>query len=67
MIAHKTFAKRLGFYTARGAVNAMERLKREAETFVANEVGEEDVVGFTENYVNTFPNLLTVTVWYRKR
>ena len=66
MIVRKTFSDThfLNF-AGRTALEKRERLRQEAEKFIANSrINEEDVVGITESgdeYVSS------VTIWYRKR
>jgi hypothetical protein len=64
MIVRKTFSSThfLNF-AGRTALDKREKLRREAEEFIANRINEEDVVSITESgdeYVSS------VTVWYRK-
>ncbi|MGA9350691.1 MAG: hypothetical protein WBW48_18060 [Anaerolineae bacterium] len=65
MIARKTFSDThfLNF-AGRTALDKREKLRQEAEEFIANRINEEDVISITElgdEYVSS------VTIWYRKR
>jgi hypothetical protein len=65
MIVHKTFADThfLNF-AGRTSLGKRERLRQEAEEFIANRINEEDIISITESgdeYASS------VTIWYRKR
>ena len=65
MIVHETFSvTHLLNFAGRTALDKREKLRREAEEFIANGINEENVINITESgdeYVSS------VTVWYRKR
>ena len=65
MIVHKTFSDaHLLNFAGRTALDKREKLRQQAEEFIANSrINEEDVISITESgdeYVSS------VTVWYRK-
>ena len=66
MIVHETFSvTHLLNFAGRTALDKREKLRQEAEEFVADSrINEEDVINITESgdeYVSS------VTIWYRKR
>ena len=66
MIVHKTFSDtHLMNLAGRTALQKREKLRQQAEEFIANSrISEEDVVSISESgdeYVSS------VTIWYRKR
>ncbi len=66
MVAHKTCSvTHLLNFAGRAALEKREKLRQEAEEFIASSrINEEDVVSISESgdeYVSS------VTVWYRKR
>lgn len=67
MLAHRAFCITEVLLTAKAAVTTWEKVREEAEAFIANEVGAEGVIGSSESLVNSGPHLVSVTVWYRVR
>jgi len=67
MVAHKTFRITKVLLTAKRAVTIWEKVREEAQAFIANEIAAEDVISVTESLVNSGPYLFSVTVWYRVR
>jgi hypothetical protein len=67
VIAHRTFADCRIKLTARGALGKWERLRQEAEAFIARELSDEQVVNVTEAGSNYGTYCHAVTVWYRKK
>jgi hypothetical protein len=65
MIVHKTFSKQTTSLTGQAALNNREKLRKEAEEFIANEINEQDVINVTETAM-TPGGLFSVTVWYRE-
>jgi hypothetical protein len=64
MIAHKTFtATHLVNVLGRAGLERLEKLREEAERYIADRIREEDVVAVAETrdlYASS------VTVWYRR-
>ncbi len=63
MITHKTFS---GPTIGSQASDKREKIRKDAEEFIADEIREEDVVSITETAV-TSNGFFSVTVWYKKR
>ena len=63
MIIHKTFS---GPTVGSQASAKREKIRGDAEKFIADEINEEDIVSITETAV-TSNGFFSVTVWYRKR
>jgi hypothetical protein len=65
MIVHKTFADtHFWNFAGRTSLGKREKLRQEAEEFIANRINEEDIISITESgdeYASS------VTIWYRKR
>ena len=65
MIVRKTFAStHLLNFVGRAALGEREKLRHQAQEFIASKINEEDVINITESgdeYTSS------VTVWYRKR
>ena len=64
MIVHKTFSKQTTSLTGQAALDSREKLRKEAEEFIANEINEGDVINITETAM-TPGGLFSVTIWYR--
>lgn len=63
MIKHKTFSKRhLINIVGERAIQHLEEMRQEVERFVEEEIGEENVLCFSET---SDAYASTVTVWYR--
>jgi len=45
-------------------LNKREKIRKEAEDFIANEINEQDVVNITETAM-TSNGLFSVTIWHR--
>lgn len=67
MIAHKTFS-RGGFSISHGGTcDKWERVRQQAEAFIAEEINEEHLIAITEAAVGANgPWTYSVAVWYRK-
>jgi hypothetical protein len=67
LITYRTFSdfKWIGI-SPRGLLQRWETVREQARRFVANELGEEDVVAITESAFGNSPYVFTVTVWYKK-
>jgi len=67
MIAHKTFSRGGVSFTHGCTCDKWERVRQQAEAFIAEEISEEDLVSITEAAVGANgPWVFSVTVWYRK-
>jgi hypothetical protein len=64
MIIHKTFTDQTTSWTGKDALNKREKIRKEAEDFIANEINEQDVVNITETAM-TSNGLFSVTIWHR--
>jgi hypothetical protein len=63
MINHKTFSKRqLINLVGERAIMHLEEMRLEVERFIEEEIGEENVLSFSET---SDAYASTVTVWYR--
>ena len=65
MVVHRAFARtHFWNFAGRAALGEREKLRQQAEEFIASRINEEDVINVTESgdeYCSS------VTVWYRKR
>ena len=66
MIVHKSFTEQTTGLTGQAALGNREKLREQAEEFIANELNEEDIINITETAIAT-GGLFSVTIWYRKR
>ncbi len=65
MIVHKTFTEQVASLTGKAALTKREKLRGKAETFISDEINEQDVVNITETAM-AVGGLFSITVWYRK-
>ena len=67
MIAYKTFSdSKWVVWNPDRILHRWEKVRERARAFIANEIGEEDVISISESAFGNSPYAFTVTVWYRK-
>ena len=67
MIAYRTFSdSKWVAWNPDRILSRWERVRERALAFIANEIGEQDVISISESAFGNSPYAFTVTVWYRK-
>ena len=68
MITHRTFSDSGWSMSDHAVLRHYDRVRREAESFVFEEVPDEDLITITECAQGQMgPWIFAVTVWYRKQ
>ena len=65
MIAYKNFTESTGGMTADKSLAKRQEVRDRAESFIRNELNEEDVVSISESAIS-IRGFYSVTVWYKK-